>query len=118
MDQVRIQGLRSQTRIGTTKDERAHLQAVVVNIDVACDLRRAGASDELAHTIDYGRLAETVGELVRSSESKLLEHLAAKIASVVVDTPGAQAVDVEVIKAKPPTAGDVEVEAASVRIER
>ncbi|MBA2425514.1 MAG: dihydroneopterin aldolase [Actinobacteria bacterium] len=116
MDRIRIRGLRAPTHIGATEEERARPQTVVINIEIATELRRAGASDDLADTIDYGQLAATAADIVRANECRLLEHLAEKIATALSGAPGAQAVDVEVIKESP--ASGEQIEAASVTIER
>jgi len=98
MDQVRIRDLRVPTHVGVTEDERSRPQTVIVSIDMDVDLTRAGASDELADTVDYGRATEEVAELVRSSETRLLERLAEEIARFVSSRQGVHGVTVEVAK--------------------
>ncbi len=80
------------------------------------DLARAGRSDDLSHTVDYGALVEQVSGMVRSSEIRLLEHLAERIATLLCGLEGVAGVMVEVGKASPPVSEDVE--RVSVRIER
>ncbi len=115
-DHVSIRGLRLQARIGVSVEERKSPQAIVVDIDIRTELGRAGRSDDLAHTIDYRVVAAEIAEVVKSSESKLLEHMAEEIAAVIVPIDGVQTVAVEVRKPGPllPWA----VDAVGVRIER
>jgi FolB domain-containing protein len=115
-DLVRIRGLILKTRIGVSEEERATLRTVVIDVDLHTDTRRAGASDDLADTVDYGRAVLDIVELVGSGENKLIERLAEEIAGMLLNTAGVTHVAVEVSKPDPPM--DAEVEAVSVRIER
>jgi dihydroneopterin aldolase len=115
-DLVRIRGLTLKTRIGVSEEERATLRPVVIDVDLHTDTRKAGASDELADTVDYDRAVRTIVELVGSGENKLIERLAEEIAGMLLNTAGVARVAVEVSKADPPI--DAEVEAVTVRIER
>jgi dihydroneopterin aldolase len=115
-DGIRIRGLRIDTLSGATSQERARPQTVVLDLDISADLSRAAASDDLADTIDYGAVVDSVASLVRSTESKLLEHLAAKVISVVSRMDAVSDVTVEIAKLSPPV--DERVEAIGVRIER
>jgi 7,8-dihydroneopterin aldolase/epimerase/oxygenase len=116
MDRISIKDLRIGTRIGVTEEERAEPQKVVIDIDIAADLTRAAASDHLSDTIDYHAVTVQVAELVRSEETDLLEHLAAKIATLIGSLDGVDGVTVEVSKESPPIPEDVG--AVSVTIER
>ena len=114
-DLIRIRGLRAETRVGVSDDERARPQTVVVDVDIAADLSRAAASDRLEDTVDYGTAVRAIADTVRSSETRLLEHLAARVSSVVSRMDGVGAVTVEIAKASPPVAE--QVEAIGVRIQ-
>ena len=99
-----------------TEEERARPQTVVIDVDVTTDLEKAGRSDDLSTTVDYGSLVDRIAAAVRSIEARLLEHLAEEIASLVGAYEGVRGVAVEVGKASPPVAE--EVTRVSVRIER
>lgn len=115
-DLVRIQGLSLKTRIGVSDEERATPQSVLIDVDLYTDASKAGASDDLADTVDYGSVVVAIAELVGSGEKKLIEGLAEEIAQMLLKTAGVGRVAVEVRKADPPI--DVDVEAVAVRIER
>jgi dihydroneopterin aldolase len=115
-DTIRIRGLQVQTRVGVTPEERARPQIVVVDLEVSADLARAAASDSLEDTIDYAVLTTTVADVIRSSEARLLEHLASTVVSVVSRMDGVLGVTVEIAKRPPPV--DERVDAVGVRIER
>lgn len=106
-DRITISRLRVPARIGVTEQERGVPQTVIVDLDLDVDLSAAAASDDLADTVDYDRLSSYVAELVRTSGSKLLEHLAGSIATSVCALSGVDRVTVEVSKESPPVREDV-----------
>ena len=116
MDAITITGLRLETRIGVTEQERSHPQSVVMSLHIDADLARARATDELADTVDYHRVITEIAELVRSSNVRLLEHLGEKIAEHISEMDGVTGVTVEVAKEPPPVEEDVE--AIGVRVEK
>jgi len=106
-DLITITALRVPTRLGVTEDERSRPQEVTIDLAIALDLRSAGASDDLNDTVDYGQLTTEVAELVSSSETRLLETLAEKIAGHVCTFTRIDRVTVEIAKAAPPVQEDV-----------
>jgi 7,8-dihydroneopterin aldolase/epimerase/oxygenase len=114
-DAIVLRGLRVDARVGVTDDERARPQTVVVDVDIAADLSKAAASDDVGDTIDYGAAVSAIADAVRRSETRLLERLAADVASVLSRMDGVEAVTVEIRKASPPVSEDVE--GIGVRIE-
>lgn len=112
---IAIHALRAKARIGVTDEERSIPREVVVDIEIETSLDRAGESDDLVDTIDYASVVTAVTEVIEGDEVRLLEHLAARIASTVERFSGIERVTVEVSK-KPPMPQDVE--AISVRISR
>ena len=115
-DRIELRGLRLLARIGVLPEERERDQPLEIDIDAELDLSPSGASDDLADTVDYDRLTSYVAELVRTSSSKLLEHLAGSIATAVCALSGVERVTVEVSKESPPV-GE-EVGTIAVRITR
>lgn len=116
MDTISIRDLRVETHVGVTKGERARTQTIVVSIEIEADLGPAGKSDNIADTVDYGKVAMAVSDLIRSSETALLEHLADQIADLVLTYDRADGVTVEISKERPPI--DEDVGAVIVSVER
>jgi dihydroneopterin aldolase len=116
MDSIIVKGLRVKAHVGVTEEERSASQVLVINLDLATDLRRPGMTDDLADTVDYGRITAEVDELVSSNSSALLENLAEKIAAHIAAIPGINGVSVEIAKESPPI--EQEVGCVAVRIER
>lgn len=115
-DHVVINGLRVPARIGVTEEERAEPQMLVVNVDVQSDLTAAGESDDLGDTIDYDALVRRIAQVVRATEVRLLERMAALIVAQVAEVKAADAVTVEILKENVPVREDVTD--VRVRIER
>ncbi len=107
MDAIVIRGLRLETRIGVTEQERSHSQFVLVSLQIDADLDRARSTDDVADTIDYHRVVKEIGELVRSSNVHLLEHLGERIVGRIAQMNGVSGVTVEIAKESPPVGEDV-----------
>lgn len=115
-DVITIRDLRVETHIGVTEAERKRAQTVVISIDIEADLASAGASDSIEDTIDYDTVATRIADLVRTSDARLLEHLAERIATTVLAFDRVNGVSVEISKERPPI--DEDVGAVVVTIER
>ncbi len=115
-DAISIAGLRVQTHVGVTPEERAEPQEVVIDVEIETDLRPPGRSDVLGDTVDYARATTAIAELVEATRANLLEHLAEQIAGTLLRLQGVRAVRVEIAKDKPPVVENVN--SITVRIER
>jgi 7,8-dihydroneopterin aldolase/epimerase/oxygenase len=116
MDKIVVRDLQLPARIGVSTEERAAPQDVLVTAEMVADLSLAGASDNLADTVDYHSAVRTISELVRSSNSQLLEHLAEEIAARLLSLSLVVRVTVEVRKKVPPV--EENVGTIGVHIER
>ncbi len=85
MDQIVIQGLRIPATIGVHAWEQAITQTLRVDIGLEADLSRAAASDDLADSIDYHALAESVRAYAAQRPTRLIESLAAALAERILD---------------------------------
>jgi dihydroneopterin aldolase len=115
-DTIHIDGLKVQTHIGVSDEERASPQPVVIDISIAADTRLAGMSDDLADTGDYAAVIRRVSEEIGGGDFLLIERLAERVAALVLQETEAISVKVEIIKEAPPV--DEDVRAVSVTIER
>ncbi len=115
-DRVLIRDLRAKARIGVTEEERSEPRELLVDIDIHTDFDSAARTDDLAHTVDYAVVARAVSEVISAGETKLLEHLAHKVAEQLLGFAGVTGVRVEIRKERPPMTEDVG--AAGVVIER
>lgn len=107
IDQIEVRGIRELGRHGVFTRERHELQPFEVDLVVVADLARAGRSDDIADTIDYGALATRVAGIISSTSFHLLEALAQHIADDVLADERALEVHVTVAKLRPPIACDL-----------
>jgi dihydroneopterin aldolase len=117
-DRIELRGIGALGVHGVLPEEKHRPQPFTVDVDLITDLRPAGKSDDLAHTIDYGALAEAVAAEVAGPPAALLEHLAQRIAERLLAIAGPQAISVTVTlhKLRPPV--PVDMDSAGVRITR
>ena len=98
IDKIHIRDLVVTCRVGTRAEERRRRRRVILNITLFCDLRAAGATDNLRDTVDYGRVCRQVQTLVRRSRFLLIERLAQAVADVCLTFAGVSAVTVALDK--------------------
>jgi len=116
MDRILVSRLREMGVHGVLAEEQVRAQPFEVDLELFVDLARAGLTDALADTVDYGALSEAVRNVVASEHYQLLERLAQRIADVSLADPRVERVVVEVRKMEPPVTAAVDH--VGVRIER
>ena len=85
MDIVFLRGLRVDTVIGVYDWERRIKQAVVLDLEMATDVRKAAATDDIQDALDYKSVAKRVEHFVAESEFQLVETLAERCAQIIRD---------------------------------
>ena len=65
-------------------EERADSQVIEVDVELELDLRPAGASDDLAQTVNYSRVFELCRRSVEEHSFQLLEAIGEAIARDVL----------------------------------
>ena len=83
-DILYIHELEIPCRIGTTDQERSRPQPVLISVEISCDLRKAGLSDDLKDALDYAALAEDIRVSVQAREFNLMEAVAESIAALIL----------------------------------
>ena len=115
-DRIELRGLRLIGICGALPEERERPQPLVFDVDVEADLAPAGASDDLADTVDYGALCDVVAGVVRAGRPQLLEHLAAEVADALLGADGRiVAVEVAVAKLRPPVPHALDTSGVRIR---
>ena len=84
MDIVYIRDLKIETVIGIFNWERRIRQTVSLDLEMATDIRKAAASDDIADALDYKAVAKRLIAFVGESEFLLVETLAEKVAAIVL----------------------------------
>ena len=84
-DKIFIEGMRVAAHVGVTAAERESPQVLRFDLELRCDLRRPGASDNVGDTIDYAAVYKQMVTVVEDTRCALLEHLAARIAHALLN---------------------------------
>ena len=98
MDTIFISELKVKTKLGVPTWERMVAQTVILDIEIGCDLSKAGKSDAIADTIDYGAVVSRIRETLHDNSFQLAEALAEHICQLILKEFGALSVKVEVAK--------------------
>jgi dihydroneopterin aldolase len=115
-DRIELRGLVASGYCGALFEEQERAQPLEVDLDIRADLRRAGTSDDLGETVDYGAVCAAVERVVTGERFALLEGLAERLAEVVLADDRVEAVTVAVRKLRPPVPQPLAT--AGVRITR
>lgn len=116
-DRVELRGLRVTAVCGVLPEEQARPQPFELDVDLEADLQEAGRSDDLADTVDYGAVCDTVAEIAASERFALMEAFAQRVAEVVLATqPLVASIEVGVRKLRPPVPHDLAT--SGVRVHR
>ncbi len=116
-DRIRLAGMAFLSHVGAGDEERADAQEIEVDVELELDLAPAGASDDLAQTVNYSRVFDTCREIVEMGSFHLLETIATSIAvRVLADFGAVDALTVRVRKPGVPIDGQLDY--AGVEIQR
>ena len=114
-DRIELHGLRAMVVVGVLDHEKVAPQPVEIDLALDVDLRSAGATDDLADTVDYGSITDACIAALTEPVA-LLEAAAARLAEVALGDPRVTGVEVAIRKVRPPVAHDLDT--AGVRIFR
>lgn len=115
-DSIRLTGLRATGYHGVLPQERRDGQPFVVDVELSLATGSAAAADDLALTVDYGRVASGIVAVIEGPPVQLIETLAERIAEVCLAHQPVESVAVTVHKPAAPI--DVAFADVSVTIER
>jgi dihydroneopterin aldolase len=102
---------------GVYPEEQETPQPFDVDVELALNLQPAGLSDDLAQTVDYGRVFDTCRQIVESTRFNLIEALAEAIAhELLAGFPPATEVTIRIRKPQVQLGG--RLRAAGIEIRR
>ena len=84
MDIIYLRDLRIDTVIGIYDWERRMKQTIVLDIEMATDIRQAANTDNIEDTLNYKDVAKRIMTFVCESEFELVEALAEKITEIIL----------------------------------
>lgn len=97
-DRIFLRGLTAECIIGFIDWERRVEQTIVVDLELPVDCRRASASDDVADTVDYKKVAKRVLAYIEASEFMLVETLAHRLALLLLEEFGLEWVRISLNK--------------------
>src|ERR1043165_9824641 len=89
MDAIFIRDLRIEAIIGIHKRERHVRQTLSIDLDIGVPGPAVFASDKVADTIDYEKVALRIRELGASGQYRLVETFADRVAALLIKDFGA-----------------------------
>jgi dihydroneopterin aldolase len=83
MDIVYIRDLRIDTIIGVYDWEREIKQTICIDLEMATDIRKAAATDDIQYALNYKDVSDRLIDYVENRNAQLVETLAEEIAAIV-----------------------------------
>lgn len=114
-DTIRIEGLRVFGHHGVLEHEHELGQTFTIDVALEVDLAAAGASDDLADTVDYGALTGALTDVVRDERHDLIERLAQRLAETCLEDRRIHAVTITVHKPHAPVPAPVDDVSVTIR---
>ena len=84
-DLVFIRELQVNTIIGVYDWEREVRQTVVLDLEMACDNKRAAASDNIDDALNYAAVSSRLIAFIENSQFQLIETMAEQVAAIVLN---------------------------------
>jgi dihydroneopterin aldolase len=89
MDVLFLKDFKLETIIGLYEWERKAPQPILIDLEIGLYDHKAGHSDDIADTIDYGKVANRIKEFATANDFHLVEALGEHIANIVRNEFGA-----------------------------
>lgn len=118
MSKISIVDLEVFYCVGTTEEERAKPQRLLLTLDMVHDYSAAAVSDRLEKTINYFEVAKDMLQFGEGRSWKLIEKLSANIADAIIAKYKPESVTVQVKKFPIPQARWVSVSLTRTRSQR
>lgn len=115
-DWLVIGGLAFFGHCGITPEERITGQRFTLDLEMACDVRKAAEADDLKAAFDYAAVSKRMIEIGRDEQFNLIETMAERLARAVLSEFGVGKVRIRLRKQAPPI--EPIMEFAAVDIER
>jgi dihydroneopterin aldolase len=106
MDKIILKDLRFFGRHGVLPEEKTLGQKFSVDAVLFVDLRKAGETDELEHTVDYSAVYDIIREVMEKECCDLIEAAAQRICTdILAAYPAVEELTVTIKKPEAPVAG-------------
>lgn len=102
LDHISLVGIKERGLHGMLDHERQDGQLFLVDADIYLDLQAAGASDQIADTVDYSHISTLISRIITGPPCDLLEKVATQIAEETLQVANVQAVRICLHKPEAP----------------
>ncbi|WP_156290013.1 dihydroneopterin aldolase [Oceanobacillus salinisoli] len=119
MDKILLSNLQFYGFHGLMPEENKLGQRFQVDLELYADLEKAGKTDDMNDSIDYGEVYDIVKSIVEGKAKKLIEAVAESIAQTLLSSfEKLEACKVKVIKSDPPIPGHYDSVAVEIYREK
>ena len=116
LDRIDLRGITARGHHGVFDHERRDGQTFVADVSLGIDLAEAAENDDLAATVDYGKITQGVHDVITGDPADLIESVALRMVDLCLSHPLVRWASVTVHKPEAPI--EVTIEDVSVTIER
>ena len=116
LDRIDLRGIAAHGHHGVFDHERRDGQTFVADVSLGVDLAEAAENDDLAATVDYGKITQGIHDVIAGDPSDLIESVALRMVDLCLSHPLVRWASVTVHKPEAPI--EVTIEDVSVTIER
>ena len=116
LDRIDLRGIAGHGYHGVFEHERRDGQTFRVDVSLGLDLGPAAQGDDLAATVDYGKLSQDIHDVITGEPSDLIESVALRMVDLCLAHPLVRWASVTVHKPEAPV--EVAIDDVSVTIER
>ncbi len=115
MDKIIIKGLKIFAFHGVNPEEQKNGQLFVLDIEAHANLHKACETDNIEDTVSYAKIIKTVQYVVTSQKDFLLEHVAQRVATALLEEYNRlDMVEVTIKKPNAPINADFEYTAVNI----
>ncbi|HLR54180.1 MAG TPA: dihydroneopterin aldolase [Pseudogracilibacillus sp.] len=119
MDKIKLNQLQFYGYHGLFPEENKLGQRFIVDVELYLSLKKAGQTDDMYDSIDYGKAYEVLQSIVEGEAKNLIEAVASESATVLLSTfSKLKACRIQIIKPDPPIRGQYESVAVEIYRER
>jgi len=119
MDKILMNQMTFYGYHGLFPEENKLGQRFIVDLELELDLKKAGETDNMNESVNYGHVYEETQKIVEGESKQLVEAVAEDIASTMMNSfHKVQALKVKVIKPDPPIPGHYDSVAIEIYRER
>jgi 7,8-dihydroneopterin aldolase/epimerase/oxygenase len=119
LDKIFVKGMSFYGYHGLYPEENKLGQRYTVSLTIELDLSKAGETDQMEDSIDYGQIYEITKQIVEGEAKNLVEAVAEDIAqALLAQFPKMEAITVHVSKPGAPIPGNFETVAVEIHREK